>query len=90
LQKISPEPTPLAYLGVYLLSKQENQATGRIAMLSEVDMKKNGDHSQQIANLKFLYRSCAKSKHPSSQEMARRYAQELRQLTGGQGLGIEN
>ena len=25
-----------------------------------------------------------------AQEMARRYAQELRQLTGGQGLAIEN
>jgi hypothetical protein len=59
-------------------------------MLPEVEMKKGGDQSQQIANLQFLYRSCAKSKHPSSQEMARRYAQELRQLTGGQGRATEN
>lgn len=59
-------------------------------MLSEANMKKNGDQSQQIANLTVLYRSCVKRKHPSSQEMARRYAQELRQLTGGQGLTLEN
>jgi hypothetical protein len=59
-------------------------------MLADADTKKKGDQSQQIANLMFLYRSCAKSKHPSSQEMARRYAQELRQLTGGQGLAIES
>ena len=59
-------------------------------MLADIDTKKDGDQNQQIANLMFLYRSCAKRKHPSSQEMARRYAQELRQLTGGQGLVIEN
>ncbi len=59
-------------------------------MLADADTKKKGDQSQPIANLMLFYRSCAKSKHPSSQEMARRYAQELRQLTGGQGLAIES
>jgi hypothetical protein len=36
--------------------------------------------SLHVANLMALYRSCARRKHPWSQEMAKRYEQELRQL----------
>ena len=41
--------------------------------------------AKQIANLIFLYRSCVKSRHPHSREMARRYEQELRQLGADPG-----
>jgi hypothetical protein len=47
---------------------------------------KSGDQMPQVAHLMVLYRACVKRKHPWSQEMARRYEQELRQL--GVSLGL--
>ena len=43
---------------------------------------KDGVQARKVANLIVLYRACMKSKHPHSLEMARRYEQELRQLSG--------
>jgi hypothetical protein len=43
---------------------------------------KDSATARKVANLIVLYRACMKSKHPHSLEMARRYEQELRQLSG--------
>jgi hypothetical protein len=57
-------------------------------VLEEIAMLADDSRAQQIANLIVLYRSCVKSRHPHSREMARRYEQELRQL--GADPGSEN
>jgi hypothetical protein len=51
------------------------------------EQRKQGVESRQTADLVRMYRSCLKSRHPGSQEMARRYEQELRQLVGLVGPG---
>jgi hypothetical protein len=66
-----------------------------LAMLAEYPLfveaqKTDGALARQVANLVALYQACAKRKHPCSQEMARGYEQELRQLAGTVQGGSKN
>jgi hypothetical protein len=48
--------------------------------------QKAGVLPRQAADILALYRSCVRNRHPGSQEMARRYEQELRQLVGNMAM----
>jgi hypothetical protein len=47
--------------------------------------KWDGVDTKKVVELVALYQSCAKSKYPCSQDMARQYEQELRQIVGPVG-----
>jgi hypothetical protein len=56
--------------------------------LKLVSSKKDDDQARLVAHLTELYKASARSKHPHAREMARRYEQELRQLSGGHTLAV--